>query len=721
MLLLPSITTLLWFSGTSRAGQGTEEPFAVADYFELQRVAELALSSDGDLLAYVTQVDSLKEDRAVRRVFTRPLAGDKATLLATVSDGHDIAWIPGTRRLAFLREQGGISQVFMCDPTRETIQQITNSKDPVVRFRFSPNGRDLAYEAQATTSSIPLYNRTREDRRGIVLELAKEPISSNDFLNPDWSRFFPGAGVLWLESGTLAPSRIEIPGDVSDFFWSSASNSLSVKYVADDYPPSNTRKDQTSIGIVDAQNHVFRTLATSYPAIATHPGRRFIGGEWIPGEKKVLIRRITNPRSGEDPWASEYYPDWSVVDVTKSFSEDRAPWHAISASDHATFLPTQQETILVADTFEGTRSVIKWTEHGAEIDETVKGLNGSSSLLTFSSDFSRAVFVNDSLTRPPEIYLWQRERGTAVQLTELNSSLIRKITSKAREVRWSSGDGTIVHGWLLEPTVPGTKGPWPLLTFVHGGPGFAFPNSFAPYFSVWPYPFQVYAEHGIAVFIPNYRGTESYGRTFAGPKRLDGEPVDDIVTGIRNLIVTGIADPQRLGISGHSHGGWLGPLTMTRAKMFGVSSFAEGWANDVVVYELSPLLHNQAVQDVIHGGSLYEAPQHYLDVSPDLHFDGLETANLFEAGAYSNSIQMLGYAKASIRRGLPTEMVIYPKTGHNVGIPSLQKESAERNLDWFRFWLLSEEDPDSAKADQYERWRKLKTDWLKNRDAQPRP
>jgi dipeptidyl aminopeptidase/acylaminoacyl peptidase len=41
--------------------------------------------------------------------------------------------------------------------------------------------------------------------------------------------------------------------------------------------------------------------------------------------------------------------------------------------------------------------------------------------------------------------------------------------------------------------------------------------------------------------------------------------VDDIITGVQYLIKTGVANPARLGISGQSHGAWLGPLTITRA------------------------------------------------------------------------------------------------------------------------------------------------------------
>jgi len=71
-------------------------------------------------------------------------------------------------------------------------------------------------------------------------------------------------------------------------------------------------------------------------------------------------------------------------------------------------------------------------------------------------------------------------------------------------------------------------------------------------------------------------------------------------------------------------------------------------------------------------------------------------------------VEMLGFAKVSRHFGLPTEYVIYPRTAHNPNSLLIQRESAGRNLDWFRFWLKGEEDPDPAKAEQYQRWNRLR-------------
>jgi hypothetical protein len=127
--------------------------------------------------------------------------------------------------------------------------------------------------------------------------------------------------------------------------------------------------------------------------------------------------------------------------------------------------------------------------------------------------------------------------------------------------------------------------------------------------------------------------------------------------------------------------------------MFRASSFAEGTPNLLVNYEMMSRALNHEVNDIVTGGNPYEAPHLYLDASPDLHLQGVKTANLVEAGAFSEAIFMLGLAKASRRVGAPTAFVVYPKTGHGIATPRLQREAAQRNLDWFRFWLLGEGSP----------------------------
>jgi len=56
----------------------------------------------------------------------------------------------------------------------------------------------------------------------------------------------------------------------------------------------------------------------------------------------------------------------------------------------------------------------------------------------------------------------------------------------------------------------------------------------------------------------------------------------------------------------------------------------------------------------------------------------------------------------------PVEMVMLKDGEHDLVKPWERMVSQQGNVDWFCFWLKSEEDPDPAKADQYARWRELR-------------
>ena len=701
-------------SGQPAAADGA---FGVDDYFRLKRLTQLALSPDGKSVAYVVHAGAMlthysdklapEEKRSVRTVYLQGVAGGQpAVALDTLSDAQELVWIPGSRELAYISARDGAAQVFSFDTAKGTARQRTKSADAVQSFRFSPGGGSLAYVTRGETPpSKNLYSQFLNGEKGIVID--SDSLSVYDFVDPaNDSARRPAPAVLRVSPAGGEPFEVPVPGEpgagVADYHWSPDGRSLSVTYVSDDMAASLIRRYRTSLGVFDVAGRRFRVIGGATRPEAGRPGTRYEGGEWLPTGNALLVRRVTET----DPWVSPNHPDWTIVDAAAGLTSSSS-WRPVAIyGSGAVFFPVSTSRILLANTQDGVRSLFTLTAGGTERSEVVAGLDGSSSLVRFSDDFSSAAFVNESLTRPPELYV-REGASPARKLTDLNGELARRVRHTSREVRWKSTDGVTVRGWLLEPSGAG-KGPRPMLTHVHGGPGFAYPDAFAPYFEVWPYPFEVQAARGMAIFIPNYRGTLSYGRDFALPKRLDREPVDDVVTGVKAMVAEGVANPSRLGITGQSHGAWLGPLVMTREKVFRASSFAEGCSNEVIQYSLMPGDLNRQVHDVMNHVSFWDDPTPYLEGSPDMHFKGVKTASLWEGGAQSGAVMMMSYPKVARHFGAPTEFIIYPKTQHNPSLPVIQRESANRNLDWFAFWLNGEEHAGAEKADQYQRWKGLR-------------
>lgn len=116
---------------------------------------------------------------------------------------------------------------------------------------------------------------------------------------------------------------------------------------------------------------------------------------------------------------------------------------------------------------------------------------------------------------------------------------------------YAASDGMRVHGFLLLP--PGADpARVPLVAQVHGGPI----NHFRPGYDAIA---QLLANRGYAVFQANFRGSTGFGRGYTFAARGDfgnGRVQQDIVEGVRHLLAQDIGDPDRVGIVGHSFGGY---------------------------------------------------------------------------------------------------------------------------------------------------------------------
>lgn len=688
------------------------ESLTIEDYVTARQVSELALSWDGELIVYAvisTAAGGSGVDRSV--IVQKAEANAKPINITIAQDASHLAWIPGTHEVAYIANVDGRSQVFATNIDTGKTQQLTFGSERPLTFKFSNDGKKMGWISQSgqriESNQPSLYNRLHDGDTGVIID--HKTVRLTHFVNPLYREVGSyGERSLWVRDGNKNPVRSSVPGYVTGFEWSSSGEKLSVRFLADTNPADPFASLYTSIGIFNISSGGFSVIAAANSSSVDGEAVYYLGGEWVADAEEIFVRRV----------------------ITSSFWRSRREWKRISIGDDeipstndlewneikfypasAQFVPTGFARPVVNGVHKGLRSVYEIDPTGLRTASFVKDIEGDLDLVRFSSDQRVSVFVNQSLVRAPEIFVLQD--GVVQQITTFNQSINSKRMPNAREVNWRGEDGIKVQGWLLmPPETTGKIGPLPMVTFLHGGPTIPMTNSFAQYYTlyggVWPYPFEVLALNGIAIFIPNYRGTDSFGHDYSNPKHSDVEALNDVVLGIEHLIATGVADEDKLGIAGHSHGAWLGALVMTRMKNFVAASFGEGPQNNILTYIFSPGYLYEKGYHKLWGTGLYQTPQRYIETSPVFYFEGLNTAVLFEAGVESQALSMMGSPKAAHLAGMPTEFVAYPKTGHNIRDPKLKKEVAHRNLDWFSFWVLGHEGRDTAKAEQYDRWRDMR-------------
>jgi dipeptidyl aminopeptidase/acylaminoacyl peptidase len=160
-----------------------------------------------------------------------------------------------------------------------------------------------------------------------------------------------------------------------------------------------------------------------------------------------------------------------------------------------------------------------------------------------------------STLRDPRWHLYDPATGRLRAILTGNA-LVRRPLPEAALARkipfdYSASDGIRVHGYLLLP--PGADpARVPLVANVHGGPI----NHFRPGYDAIS---QLLANRGYAVFETNFRGSTGYGRDYTFSAHGDfgnGRVQQDIVEGVRYLLAQHIGAPDRVGIVGHSFGGY---------------------------------------------------------------------------------------------------------------------------------------------------------------------
>ncbi|MFC7795010.1 S9 family peptidase [Streptomyces cinereoruber] len=190
---------------------------------------------------------------------------------------------------------------------------------------------------------------------------------------------------------------------------------------------------------------------------------------------------------------------------------------------------------------------------------------------------------------------------------------------------WVEGPGGRVHALVQRPAEG--EGPFPTIFEVHGGPAWHDSDAFASGPAAW-------LDHGYAVVRVNYRGSTGYGRewTDALKHRVGLIELEDVDAVREWAVASGLADPERLVLSGGSWGGYLTLLGLgTRPDAWAVGLAAVPVADYVTAYE-DEMEALKALDRTLLGGSPEEVPERYAASSPLTYVDAVKAPVHISAG-----------------------------------------------------------------------------------------
>lgn len=307
----------------------------------------------------------------------------------------------------------------------------------------------------------------------------------------------------------------------------------------------------------------------------------------------------------------------------------------------------------------------------------------------FSTDgHGNVAVVRESPTEPPDVWLARRGPGGVEweRLTRLHTQAADLAIGDTDAIHWKGADGWEMQGLVIRPVGSG-GGPYPMVTIVHGGPTGAHKYQY----HAAGRGFQLLAARGIAVFLPNPRGSTGWGLEFAESNIGDmgGKDWEDIQAGIDHCVAEGIADPERLGIGGGSYGGFMTAWAVTQTERFKAAVMQAGVSDWRSFHGRSYLCD----WDAIHYGDAdpWDPDGTYRRFSPITFVKRARTPTLILHGEQDGDVpveQSYLFYRALKDLGVETELVVYPREHHGFVERNHKLDQHRRTTQWFADRLL---------------------------------
>jgi dipeptidyl aminopeptidase/acylaminoacyl peptidase len=736
-LIIPTLFILLVALASSAQAQ---RPMTAADTLRMAAVSDAQISPDGAWVAYTvstTEADATRNTLWLVRArggnaTLRPNEDDSpseraapAQLLAPTWNATNPRWSPDGKRIAFRatqQERSGIWVISLDDrqprliaPVRETNFFITYAGEA---FAWSPDSRRIAFISateEAKTEERPDLARTstraaatQDDPRVIDRIQYKSRTSFSDrarthvwVVDVDASLAGDERAIRQLTTGqfydhalTWSPRGDEVaflsnhesdPDAVNNSDIFAVDMSGRVRQITDtrgcEYEPAwspdgkwiaytATRRDVTTIDSVAEDTHVWVVDA---------------GGGGGRELTAALDRRARSPRWSPDGNAIFFLAgDRGRTTIYRASLNDRriqafTMWGDQRGEMRSLFVtsrPSSDET----DDIRNLREYRQFQVGNFSIASKFFRVGAVGRGISFNP----ISFTLSDAVNPAEVYLAPGSVVPALRLSAHNNQLTRQLRLSApEEINFESFDSTPIQGWLMKPVGWREDRRYPLILSIHGGPHGMYGYAFNP-------AFQVYAARGYAVLYLNPRGSSGYGQKFSDGtlREWGGGDYRDLMTGVDEVLHTrSWIDPERMGVTGGSYGGFMTNWIITQTTRFKAAVAQASVSNLVSFYATS------LYQDLIHaefGGFPWDDYDLLWRWSPLRYVRQAQTPTLLLHGEADNDVHITQAEEmytALKRRGIEAVLVRYPREGHGLREPRHRLDALERTLAWFDRFL----------------------------------
>lgn len=535
-----------------------------ADYQSLVTLHAPAVTAAGTSAALVVSRISWDADKRANDLVVVDLrSGAQQTLLSNRPGLSDPAFSPDGTQLAYLADDTNAKEphtrVFVMPVTEGSARAITPGDTDVAEFAWRPDGRAIAYAA-----SDPKPQKTGAERFRDSFVFTTEPITAREFPDPV-HLFSTGLDGEAPEQLTFGAQSI---ADGSPISWSPDGRSIALTLCR-----NAILNDQSYswIAVVDVPNKTVRAVTgrSMWEGDARFsPDGKHIAYLYSGGDPQIALSDlyVTTPSGGHGTRISAAL-DRNISDFV---------WTADSGSLVATG-PFGVTNALYRISLEG---VARRMDMGEIVPGTPLNTTGGADVPSLGNALAAdgtLVFLASATAQPLELFKYTPNAG-ASKVTDFNAAMGAFQLARAQRIAFRTSTGVTADGVLYLPPSFSSNHRYPLVVFIHGGPG--DPSMLE--FDFWA---QVMAARGWLVLRPNYRGSPNLGLAYQRAILDDpeGGPGKDIMAAIASVRGLGIVDASRIAVCGWSYGGimtaWMiSKYHIWRAAVSGAS--VNDWITD---------------------------------------------------------------------------------------------------------------------------------------------
>ena len=654
------------------------------DLARIRDVSDPQLSPDGAWVAYTVSTTDLAEDRHDRDIWMTSWDGQQSIRLTSSKKSESQPrWSPDGKYLAFVSDRDTdeeTEQIWLLPRAGGEAERVTSFPGGVEDYDWSPDGKRLVVAAEDPDPDAAEPGKEKSEKEK---KKAAKPIVIDRFQFKEDITGYLGKKRTHLYLFDVATKTSEplTTGTANELRPSWSPDGKTIAFVSK-HAADMDRTDNWDVFAIEPRAGAKERQITTYEGADNSPDIESRLA-WSPDSQSIAYFQ-----GGPDRLI--YYATRHLAVAPAAGGAPRVLTAELDRNVQSPRWTPDGRQILFLLEDDGAFHLARIPAAGGPIERVVTGRRVVSGLTT-SPDGKVAILMGSPVL-PDEIYAV--EGAEPRRLSRQNDEWLGQVQlAPVEDTKFSSKDGTEIHGFLAKPPNFVSGGRSPAILRLHGGPVDQFQASF-------DFEWQILAANGYVVLGANPRGSSGRGEKFSLVIWADWghKDVEDVLGAVDDAVRRGIADPDRLGVGGWSYGGMLTNYVIAQDGRFaaatsgaGISNILAGYGTDQYVREYEAEL-----------GRPWKNPEAWAKVSfPFLHADRIKTPTLFLCGQSDFNVPLLNSEQmyqAMRSLGVPTQLVIYPGQYHGLRKPSYQRDRYERYVAWYDKWVKPGKKAEGARA-----------------------